>query len=634
MSPAVGIVIILGTSLAASLLFTPLVRKLAFRLSLIAHPTSDRWHKRPTALLGGVAIALATAVGLAAATFLVGDGWAVRRSGASAQPALAVGISSLLMFIVGLADDVVRLRAQTKFLFQLLAGIVLVSLGAVVPLTSSYAGNVLITLFWFVALTNAFNLLDGLDGVAGGVGAIASFFLGLSFAKQGAWLHASLAWSLAGATLGFLRYNFHPASIFMGDAGSMLVGAVLAGLVVSSPTTASASLASVMFVPLAIVAVPLVDTTLVTVTRILAGRPISQGGLDHSTYRLIALGLTESQVALLLCAFAVGGGLLALFLTRLDAGLGILIGTTFFVAMSLLAAYLGRMKVAHPADAPAANGMTLLARNLLYKRRFGELLLDVVIVTLAYYGAYRLRFDNALPAAYVKAFQSTIGFVIALKILMFGVLGVYRGAWRYASIVDLYRIIGAILIADVVFFAYAEQRVPALAASHSIIYIDALLCAALILCSRLSFRSLEAVRVWLQPKGQQRVLIYGAGDRGELSLRRFVNRRELDLHPVCFLDDDARKHGAQIHGVPIVGGLESLAFAVDRYRINKIVIGTGKLSPEALATVHAFAEGLSLEVAEVGFGVRWLPAGPPVERPRRQDGPQARARSSAGPNVA
>lgn len=621
MSPAVGSGIILGTSLLAALLCTPLVRKLAFRLRLVADPTTDRWHKQPTALLGGIAIALATGVGLAAATFLVGNGWAVRPETAIARPALGVGLSAALMLIVGLLDDVVRLRAQTKFLYQLLAGVTLVSLGAILPLTPWYVGNILLTLFWFVALTNAFNLLDGLDGVAAGVGAIASFFLGLSFAKQGAWLHASLAWSLTGATVGFLRYNFHPASIFMGDAGSLFIGSVLAGLVVSSPPTASASLASIVFVPLAIVAVPLVDTTLVTVTRILAGRPISQGGLDHSTYRLIALGLSESQVALLLYAFAVGGGLVALFLTRLDAGLGILLGTAFFVAMSLLAAYLGRMKVTHPADAPKAKAMTLLARNLLYKRRLGELLLDVVLVTLAYYGAYRLRFDNTPPQAYIDAFQSTIGLVIAVKIALFGLFGVYRGAWKYAGIVDLYRIVGAVLLAGVVIFTYGEWRVAPLAASHSVVYIDALLSAALVLASRISFRSIELVRTSLQRKGQ-RVLIYGAGNRGELGLRELVNTPE--LRPVCFLDDDMRKHGTQIHGVPIVGGLESLASAVDRYRIKKIAIGTTKLSPDAVAAVRAFAEGLGLEVVEVGFGLRWVP--PRVEG-------EAQGKTSSGVEV-
>jgi UDP-GlcNAc:undecaprenyl-phosphate GlcNAc-1-phosphate transferase len=613
----VGIGIILGTSLLASLGLTPLVRRLALRTGLVAHPTSDRWHKQTTALLGGVAIALGTGVGLAAAVLVLGVGSAVPTS-AIPPAAYGVAISAILMFAVGLADDVVKLRAQTKLLFQLLGGLILVSLGPVLSLTPWYVVNVLLSLFWFVALTNAFNLLDGLDGVAGGVGAIAAFFLGLSFAQRGAWLHAALAWSLAGASLGFLRYNFHPAKIFMGDAGSLLIGSVLAGLVVSSPTTASASLASVVFVPLAIVAVPLVDTSLVTITRLLAGRPISQGGLDHSTYRLIALGLNEKQVALLMYAFAAVGGLFAIFLTRLDAGLGILLGTAFVVGMSLLAAYLGRMQVAHSGEAPRAKTGTLLVRNLLYKRRLGELVLDVVVITLAYYGAYRLRFDNTPPAAYSEAFQSTVGLVVAAKIALFAAFGVYRGAWKYAGILDLYRIIGAVIVAACLLFVYGEWRIAPLAQSHSIIYIDALLCAGLVLTSRLSFRSLETVRNWLQLKGQ-RVLIYGAGDQGELSLRRLVNHRELALHPVCFLDDDVRKHGAQIHGVPIVGGRESLAYAVDRYRINKIIIGTSKLPPDALTAIHAFADAHGLEIAEVGFRVRRMPAEPrPIAAERRK----------------
>src|SRR4029077_16499619 len=189
-------------------------------------------------------------------------------------------------------------------------------------------------------------------------------FLGLTFARQGAWWHASIAWSIAGATIGFLRYNFHPASIFMGDAGSLFLGSVLAGLVVSSPGAGSASVVSVLFVPLAIVAVPLVDTTLVTITRLLAGRPISEGGLDHSTYRLVALGLSEPQVAMLLYAFAATGGVVAMWLTRLDGGLGLLLGTVFLVTMSLLAAYLGRMQIAHTTKVPKARPVTLLVRNL------------------------------------------------------------------------------------------------------------------------------------------------------------------------------------------------------------------------------------------------------------------------------
>lgn len=600
--------IILGTSLLASLAATPLMRALAFRLNVVAHPSHDRWHAHPTALLGGVAIALATALGLGAAALFV-SGWDIGLERAVTQPALGMVLSAIVMFLVGIVDDVVRLRAQAKFLYQLLAGVMLVSFGALLPVTPWHVVNMLVTLFWFVALTNAFNLLDGLDGVAAGVGAIAAFFLGLAFARRGAWAHAALAWSLSGACVGFLRYNFSPASIFMGDAGSMFIGSVLAGLVVSLPTGSSTSLVSVLFVPLAIVAVPLVDTTLVTVTRLLAGRPISHGGLDHSTYRLIALGLSESQVALLMYAFAGLGGLVAIFLTRLDRGLGIVVGTAFLVAMSLLAAYLGRMQVAPPAeDPPQRTTMTLLARNLVYKRRFGELLLDVVLITVSYYAAYRLRFDGTPPPEFIAAFQATIGVVIALKIVTFGLFGVYRGAWSYAGIIDLHRIIAGIIVATVGLRVYTAWRVPTLDGAHGVLYIDALLCAALILGSRLSFRSLEMVRNWFLRKGD-RVLIYGAGDQGELSLRRLVNQRELDLHPVCFLDDDTRMHGREIHGVPIVGGLESLARAVEHYRIKKIALGTTKLSADTVAAVRAFAEGLGLQVVEVGFGVRWMASG-------------------------
>jgi len=192
--------------------------------------------------------------------------------------ALGVALSAALMFLVGLLDDVVRLRAQLKFVLQLLAGVTLLSFGGLLDVSPWYVANVVLTLFWFVALTNAFNLLDNMDGVAAGVGAIAAFFLGVTFARQQAWLHAALAWSLAGATLGFLRYNFHPARIFMGDAGSLFLGAALAGLAATSPTVVSGSLVSILFVPLTLVAIPILDTALVAITRTLAGRSIAEGG--------------------------------------------------------------------------------------------------------------------------------------------------------------------------------------------------------------------------------------------------------------------------------------------------------------------------------------------------------------------
>jgi UDP-GlcNAc:undecaprenyl-phosphate GlcNAc-1-phosphate transferase len=611
-----------GAALLAAVGLTPMCRILAVRLGVVARPAPDRWHRQPTALLGGFAIFLASAVGLAVGAAVLEGRWQSSVGDATAEPLVGVGLSAVLMFVVGVIDDIRHLRPQLKFILQTLAGVVLVSFGGVLPLSPWYGANVVITLFWFVGVTNAFNLLDNMDGVAAGVAAIASLFLGIAFANKGAWLQASVAWSLTGASLGFLRYNFHRASIFMGDGGSLFLGSSLAGLAVSSPAPVPGSLVSVLFVPVTIMAVPILDTTLVTMTRAWSGRAISQGGRDHTAHRLVALGLGERQVALLLYGCAAVCGLVALRLMELDHGLGLLLGTAVLVAMGLLAAYLGRLRVGHAGKGSEPKRVTVLVGNLLYKRRLAEILLDVVLVTLAYYGAYRLRFDGALPPYYVESFRATVGIVIAAKIASLGLSGVYRGAWEYAGILDVYRIVAATVLGDVALLAYGVWRVPALAQSHGIVYIDALVAAALVLSSRLSFRSLDAVRKWLQLKGE-RVLIYGAGDSGELALRQIVGNRELRLRPVCFLDDDQRKHGAEIHGLPVVGGFESLALAVDHYAINKIVIGTQGLAPETVSAIRAFAHGLGLDVAAAGFGVTWVPTGAAEARPRTVDGARA-----------
>jgi len=605
MSLAVTGLLVFVVSCAAGLLVTPRVRAAGLRLGLVATPTADRWHQRPTALLGGVAIVLATLVGVGiwtAVSALQG-----RPGGApvvSLQSA-AVVMGAVFMFAVGLIDDIVNLRPQLKFVLQTLAGVGLVGAGATLSLTPWYVVNVVATVFWFVTLTNAFNLLDNMDGVAAGVGAIAAFFLGVTFAQQGAWWHTALAWSLAGAAVAFLRYNFQPATIFMGDAGSLFIGAVLAGLVVTSPASASGSLVSVLFVPLAIVAVPIADTALVTVTRTLAARSISQGGRDHSTHRLVALGLQERQVALLLYAFAVLGGGVGLVLMRLDLALGLVLGTAFFASMSLIAAYLGRLKVGHPDAATGSKAATVVVTELLYKKRLAEMLLDVLLVTGAYYGAYRLKFEGGAPPAFMAAFESSVGLVIAVKISAFGLLGVYRGAWRYTGLEDLYRILGAIILSTAALFGYVRLRVPVLADSN-ILYIDLLLTAAFVLTSRLSFRSLEMARSLLHRTGE-RILIYGAGDAGELALRELLNNAGLRLQPVCFLDDDPRKHGARIHGVPVAGGIESLALVVERYDVHRILIGTKKLTFDARRALQAYAACHGLELFELDLGVRAVP---------------------------
>ncbi|HET8712389.1 MAG TPA: hypothetical protein VFM23_01765 [Gemmatimonadales bacterium] len=602
---AAGVVAALSGGVA--LFLTPVVRSVARRRELIARPSADRWHQRPTALLGGLAIAAATLAGVLAWLALGALGVMDAPGTRLLLPAVAVGCSALFMCAVGLVDDLTRLRPQLKFNLQLLAGIVVVAAGGTMALTPWHLVNVLASLFWFVALTNAFNLLDNMDGVAAGVGAIAATFLGVTFALQDAWLHAAAAWALAGAALGFLRYNFSPASIFMGDTGSLFIGSLLAGLVMTSPASVSGHLVAVLFVPIAIMAVPIVDTALVTVTRMLASRAISQGGRDHSAHRLVALGLHERDVALLLYAFATIGGAVGLLLTRTDPALGLMLGTIFLIALTLLAAYLGRLKVGYP-DKPAGwKPATVVANALLYKRRLALMLLDVALVAAAYYGAFRLRFDGAPPFGVMDAYRDTLWLVIAVQLIAFQLSGMYSGAWRYVSLSDLYRMLAAIAGAAALVFGYALWREPVLAATN-IFWIYALLAAALVLATRASFRSLELLRRRLSRRGEP-VAIYGAGDGGELAVRELLNNASLGLTPVCFLDDDPHKRGERIHGVRVVGGLGQVTDLVVRHGVRRVLIATRKLPPHVLRALHTVGTLHEVELLELDISVRPVPNG-------------------------
>src|SRR4030095_10479180 len=167
--------------------------------------------------------------------------------------------------------------------------------------------DALFTAIWIVGLTNSLNLLDNMDGLAAGIGLIAVLYLAFLCIQHGDAQHALMALSLAGALGGFLLHNFYPASIFMGDAGSLFLGAALSLLTVHANGQAS-NILSLGAIPTCLLLVPILDPPLVTVTRLLRGQPISQGGRDHASHRLVILGLSEPQAVLLLYVIATIAG--------------------------------------------------------------------------------------------------------------------------------------------------------------------------------------------------------------------------------------------------------------------------------------------------------------------------------------
>jgi UDP-GlcNAc:undecaprenyl-phosphate GlcNAc-1-phosphate transferase len=559
-----------GLALVLALVLTPLVRYLARRGGMVSRPRSDRWAKKPTALLGGVAIFAAMAVVYLTLLPPVEHGWVV--FGASA-----------FLFLVGLVDDFRHVKPYQKLVGQIMGAALVILGGLTLPWTSSSLLNMALTLFWLVGITNAINLLDNMDGLAAGVSAIAAAFLSATFFAAGDPAPGLLLAALAATLLGFLVYNFNPASIFMGDCGSLFIGFFLGSAALMGVTGGRVrGLLPVLTVPVLLLLIPIFDTTLVTVLRKLAGRPASQGGRDHTSHRLVALGLSERRAVGLLYGLAVLSGLMALFVRRAPADISLALIAAFTLALTLLGVHLARVKVYEDVagQVPGAQPLVGFLVDLSYKRRLFEVLLDVVLIGLSYYGANLLVFGPLRQSGVLKLVASSLPVLVSVKLAVFLALGVYRGLWRYLSVSDLLVYFRAVAVASaasvlVLLFLFRFEGF-----SRVVFVLDGLLLLVLVCGSRFAFRLLRWLLPHPAPAGLRRTLIYGAGDGGELLLRELRNNRALRCVPVGFADDDPLKKGKVIHGLQVFGGNGSLQRICREQRIDLVFISSRRF-PEA-----------------------------------------------------
>ena len=314
-------------------ILTPLVRAQARRRGLVARPRSDRWHKHPTALLGGVAIFASVA------------GVALTMVPLSPQ-ALVVLCTSAFLFLVGQVDDLVCLKPCPKLSCQVIGAAVVVSFGLSLPWTGMPVIDRAITLLWLVGITNGVNILDNMDGLAAGIAAIASVFLAINLLGNGRTADSVVLAVFGAALMGFLVYNANPASIFMGDCGSMFIGFFLAGAALLNPSgSRTQSNFPMLVAPVLILLIPIFDTLFVMVLRNRAGRSIAQGGRDHTSHRLVALGMSERQAVWMLYGFAAVSGFLGLLVPSLPLGAAAAVILGFLIILTLFGVQLSRVRV-------------------------------------------------------------------------------------------------------------------------------------------------------------------------------------------------------------------------------------------------------------------------------------------------
>jgi UDP-GlcNAc:undecaprenyl-phosphate GlcNAc-1-phosphate transferase len=576
---------------SASLLLTWLVRFAARKYDLVAKPKEDRWHKRPTAMYGGVAIFAATAI----AYFAI-----VPKTSES----IIVFSASSILFIVGLVDDILHIKPYQKLIGQLIGASLIVGTGLKMPLTGYEIVDIWITIFWIIGITNAINLLDNMDGLAAGISLIAAVSLGISFAASGQIPELMLVSVFVGALLGFLIFNFNPASIFMGDCGSMFIGFLLSTLVLLNQTGGrSRGLVPILAVPVLVLFVPIFDTTFVTVIRKLWGRKASQGGRDHTSHRLVALGLSERTAVLMLYAFAIVAGGLGILVSRLTLTQSLALVTFFTVVLAIIGVYLSQVKVYEPGTEKTTyeNAVFAFLVDVSYKRRIFEVFLDALLITLAYYASYSLLYGPIEGSPNWELFIRTAPLLVVLKLGSFLFVGVYRGLWRYTSVDDLITYIKGVVLGSVASVLAILLLFRFLNFSRKVFVLDAIILFFFLVGSRMAFRLIRQVLPAGAASDGRRVLIYGAGDGGEMILRELRNNPSLQYRPVGFLDDDPNKGNKVIHGLKVYVTNGSLLEIAHSENIEEILIAIRDMPADKLASLKDMCRnsGISLKKAQI-----------------------------------
>lgn len=563
-------------SFALALIFTPIVRNISNKFGYVARPNKNRWHNKPTALLGGIAIF---------AAFFITIAYLFRHALIKNQTMLGLMLSSAAIFSIGLIDDFLHIKPHTKLIGQIAVSCILLVFGIGFNFLPISILNMFLTILWIVGITNAFNLLDNMDGLCAGISTISTAIFFIYFVSNNAVELALISLAIAGASAGFLRYNFHPAKIFMGDSGSMFLGFVIAMLAVTGTRFQMSGLVATLAVPLLILSLPIFDTTFVALRRRSNGKPISEGGKDHTSHHLVLLGLSERKTVLSLYLASVIFGAVALSFERFSLASASILALLTLIALLFFGIFLtdadGGKKNRGKKDKFNQTDKTILKTIFLYKRRFLEVLVDFILVCISYYSAYLLRFEGNISSANYKLMLDSVPWIILFRLSSFFYFGLYRGIWKYISISDIIAIFKAVSVSSVLsiitltlFYRFQEY-------SRVVFVLDWLIALFLVAGVRVLIRVLHDYFTSLRETGR-RVLIVGAGDAGEMLLREIRNNKSLNYKPICFIDDDLEKIGRKIHGIPILGTQQDMPSVINAKKIEEVIIAISSATKEEL----------------------------------------------------
>ena len=599
-----------------SLAISPLIRRLAFAIGAVDLPGERKIHSVPIPRIGGVVIMLSFAVTLVAACNIgpLNASWVTPHLTAW-WPILS---GAAIVFLGGAFDDVRSLPVWAKFVIQAAAAAMAIGLGVRIDHVSFFGSDPVhlgllafpLTFLWIVGITNAFNLVDGLDGLAVGLGSIAAGTCAALFLLRGETTDALMLIVVLGALLGFLPHNFNPARIYLGDSGSMLIGYMLAVTAIVGTQKTATALA--VFVPLLVLGLPIIDTLFSMIRRfkgqkkkyesnsLQAIRHMFKADQGHFHHRLMALGLSHRNAVLTLYSVSLGLSVFALLSVLAEyRNAGIVILTV------ILATAIGIGKLDYrELDLLQVKRLLQWHDRIAFDKRFFLGFLDLLLITSAYGGAFLLKFYDAsidlVTIWYVNSFPT----VLITQFLCFYVFGLYRGVWRAMGVGDLVKVALAVGAAAAISYSLVVIRHPP-EGTMSFFVVDALLLGLFAGGIRSVYRVLDYSHEWGADHGRA-ALIYGAGRGGQLVLRELRQNATLGLKPIGFIDDDPSLWNRTICGVPVLGKGQDIPAILDDHLIASMLISSKAIDEDRMRAVVQACKERGVMILVTGLELRPL----------------------------
>jgi UDP-GlcNAc:undecaprenyl-phosphate GlcNAc-1-phosphate transferase len=608
---------------------TPLVIRLARRVGAVDQPDERKVHAYPMPRLGGVAIFFSLFVGLVLfwilSPELMAGRWLVQQRG------LVFFLALLAMIALGIWDDVKSLGPARKFLIQLVLSSAVYAAGfKISTITNPFGATGLelnifdyaATVLWIIGVTNAVNLSDGLDGLASGISIIACLTIGPIALLNNDLGTAILALVLAGALLGFLRYNFNPARIFLGDSGSLGLGFTLAVLSVQSSTKASTVFS--IAVPIIALGLPIMDTLLSMIRRLLTSvlpKPSKSGSFigrlkgmflpdrAHIHHRLLARGLSHRTAVLVLYLVSCLFGLVAFAITISNN-----VGASFILLAGGIAAVIGIRQLRYSEMAVLKNGtlLPLYDQPIVNQDTFRSFL-DLGFIVVAFWASSYLTDWRLIKGPIPEKMIENVALLAVIQFIVLWSSGLYKGTLRHMGMRDTLQITKSVALAVIAGGILLNTVVtPGTEITISRLVLDFYLLLSLVLGSRASFSILKHFSL---PKvnGHRRVLLYGAGPNGAIVLEKILHGELSDLAPLGFLDDDPYLEGKRVHGYPVYGGHWKLGRLLVTAKVDEILIVDEQLRSEVLRRLELFARKHNITLRQMSIALEKVDSVPAVE---------------------